>query len=176
MSRIDRRDLQARLQAAGYNVLKLKIICCLIPLILLIKPITVIARPHYTAQPVLRATAVDIEPVILSPVQPAEPQNQEEVKQMLAEIAKADGVDLNLVLRIVKAESGYSCTIKNKNSSATGLFQFINSTWISTQKRMGRDTDLALKKDCRLNAEAGIYLLSKGELSHWNESKHNWDK
>jgi hypothetical protein len=86
------------------------------------------------------------------------------------------GVDRDLALRIARAESGLNCTVQNKNSSAGGLFQFINSTFLSTQKRLGKDQDISKKYDCNENAQLAIYLLSKGELRHWNASRSAWDQ
>ena len=86
------------------------------------------------------------------------------------------GVDKDLAVRIAFAESGLNCKVQNKNSSAGGLFQFINSTFLNTQKRLGKPQDISRKYDCDENAELGIYLLSKGELQHWNASRVVWDR
>jgi soluble lytic murein transglycosylase-like protein len=85
------------------------------------------------------------------------------------------GVDKDLAVRIARAESGLDCKVQNKNSSAGGLFQFINSTFLSTQKRLGKPQDISRKYDCDENAQLGIYLLSKGELRHWEASRSVWD-
>ena len=85
------------------------------------------------------------------------------------------GVDKDLAVRIAHAESGLNCKVQNKKSSAGGLFQFINSTFLSTQKRLGKPQDISRKYDCNENAQLGIYLLSKGELRHWNASRSVWD-
>ena len=86
------------------------------------------------------------------------------------------GVDKDLAVRIARAESGLNCKVQNKNSSAGGLFQFINSTFLSTQKRLGKPQDISRKYDCDENAQLGIYLLSKGELQHWKASQSVWDR
>jgi Transglycosylase SLT domain len=86
------------------------------------------------------------------------------------------GVDKDLAVRIARAESGLNCKVQNKKSSAGGLFQFINSTFLSTQKRLGKPQDISRKYDCDENAQLGIYLLSKGELQHWNASRSVWDR
>jgi soluble lytic murein transglycosylase-like protein len=86
------------------------------------------------------------------------------------------GVDKDLALRIAHAESGLNCKVQNKDSSAGGLFQFINSTFLNTQKRLGKPQDISRKYDCDENAELGIYLLSKGELQHWKASRSVWDR
>jgi len=86
------------------------------------------------------------------------------------------GVDKDLAVRIAHAESGLDCKVQNKRSSAGGLFQFINSTFLSTQKRLGKRPDISRKFDCDENAELGIYLLSKGELQHWKASRSIWGR
>jgi soluble lytic murein transglycosylase-like protein len=86
------------------------------------------------------------------------------------------GVDKNLAVRIAFAESGLNCKVRNKVSSAGGLFQFINSTFLNTQKRLGKPQDISRKYDCDENAELGIYLLSKGELHHWKASRSVWGR
>ena len=86
------------------------------------------------------------------------------------------GVDKDLAVRIAHAESGLNCKVQNKRSSAGGLFQFINSTFLNTQKRLGKRPDISRKFDCDENAELGIYLLSKGELQHWKASRSVWSR
>ncbi len=109
-------------------------------------------------------------------VQVKEPETKEDVKQLIIEVATQYGVDTNLALKIAYAESGYNCKAQNRTSSAGGLYQFINSTFLSTQKRMGRPQTLENKYNCRANAEAAMFLLSKGELSHWKASQGSWQK
>lgn len=66
-----------------------------------------------------------------------------------------------VVDRIIGAESGGDASAKNPNSSASGLGQFIDSTWLETLKRYrpdlaaGRTDDqlLALKSDRKLGRE-----------------------
>lgn len=79
-----------------------------------------------------------------------------------------------LAERIIQAESGWNCKAQNPYSSAGGLFQFTDGTWLSTQKRLGITPDLATKYDCHTNMMLGIFLLSQGEYHHWNASKTKW--
>lgn len=61
--------------------------------------------------------------------------------------------------RVIKAESGGKANAKNPNSSATGVGQFIASTWLDLFRRyypqqaanMGRDAILALRKDAEVS-------------------------
>jgi soluble lytic murein transglycosylase-like protein len=117
----------------------------------------------------LTTAAVQPQPVFLSPP-PFSAAN------IIDKWADYYGVDKHLAVRIAFAESGLNCKVQNKDSSAGGLFQFINSTFLSTQKRLGKPQDISKKYDCNENAELGIYLLSKGELHHWNASRSAWDR
>jgi soluble lytic murein transglycosylase-like protein len=116
----------------------------------------------------LTGAAVQSRPVVLAPAPSA--------TKIIHSWADFYGVDKDLAIRIALAESGLNCKVKNKNSSAGGLFQFINSTFLNTQKRLGKPQDISRKYDCNENAELGIYLLSKGELQHWNASRSVWDR
>lgn len=66
------------------------------------------------------------------------------------------GVDFNALLNTARLESGFNPQAKAKTSSATGLFQFIDSTWLATLARHGpqhginpstRADALALRRD-----------------------------
>lgn len=76
-------------------------------------------------------------------------------------------VDENLALCLAKNESGFNPLAKNPSSSAGGVFQFINSTWISTAKRMGTGFTLADKYDAEKNIQAGVWLLKTDGAGHW---------
>jgi hypothetical protein len=47
------------------------------------------------------------------------------------------GVDFSYLLKQAEVESSFNPTVKAKSSSATGLFQFIESTWLSMVKKYG---------------------------------------
>ncbi len=67
------------------------------------------------------------------------------------------GVNFSYLMEKAAAESNFNPTVKAKTSSATGLFQFIDSTWMDMMKRHGekygidtnqdRQTLLNLRKD-----------------------------
>jgi hypothetical protein len=116
----------------------------------------------------LRGDAVQSPRVVLTPAPSA--------TKIIHKWADYYGVDKDLAVRIAFAESGLNCSVQNKSSSAGGLFQFINSTFLNTQKRLGKPQDISRKYDCDENAELGIYLLSRGELQHWNASRLVWDR
>jgi hypothetical protein len=55
----------------------------------------------------------------------------------LQKASAATGVDFNYLLGTAMRESGLKSTAKSGNSSATGLFQFIEQTWLSLVKEHG---------------------------------------
>lgn len=55
----------------------------------------------------------------------------------IAQGARATGTDFNYLLARAKLESGLDPDAKASTSSATGLFQFIDSTWLATLDRHG---------------------------------------
>lgn len=152
-------------------MLKISTLCLLTLLI----PNTAVAVPP--KEPPIRVAVQQIELVELAPTQP---QNKAEVILLIRQTATRYGVDVAYALSIAEAESGFNCKAKNGTSSAQGVYQFINATWLSTMKRMNLPQDLSTKTDCFTNIEAGIFLLSQGEVHHWDASlkptKANYSK
>ena len=59
------------------------------------------------------------------------------VEQAVRRAADVTGVDFGFLMRTAKRESGFDIGAKAASSSAAGLFQFIEQTWLSTIKRHG---------------------------------------
>ena len=57
------------------------------------------------------------------------------------------GVDFSYLLKQADVESSFNATAKAKGSSATGLFQFIESTWLSMVKKYGDKYGLGTMAD-----------------------------
>jgi hypothetical protein len=62
---------------------------------------------------------------------------QETATQAVARAAEATGVDFSLLLETAKRESGLNGNARAGTSSAAGLFQFIESTWMDLVQRYG---------------------------------------
>jgi hypothetical protein len=59
------------------------------------------------------------------------------VRGAIAQAAQSSGVDFNYLLGQARLESGMNPTARAATSSATGLYQFTNSTWSQTLSRHG---------------------------------------
>ncbi len=91
------------------------------------------------------------------------------------------GVDFAYLLQQAKAESNFDPEIKARTSSATGLFQFINSTWMSMVEKHGHkygiETEgktkaeiLEMRKDPEIASNMAAEFASENEQflnAHW---------
>src|SRR5690349_14442043 len=59
------------------------------------------------------------------------------VQAAIQRAAQATGVDFGFLLGTAKRESGYNPAAKAPTSSAAGLYQFTEQTWLSTLKKYG---------------------------------------
>lgn len=92
-----------------------------------------------------------------------EPIQQPTPQEYLAELA---GKDFELLSKIIWCESGWKPLAKNPNSTASGLFQFIASTWNS----WGEGNVF----DSYDNIRAGVKLYQAQGTRPWLESKSCW--
>lgn len=65
-----------------------------------------------------------------------------EVTRAVARASEATGVDFDYLMQTAQRESGLESIAKARTSSAAGLFQFIDQTWLDTVKRNGADFGL----------------------------------
>ncbi|MEJ0024300.1 MAG: transglycosylase SLT domain-containing protein [Alphaproteobacteria bacterium] len=100
---------------------------------------------------------------------------QEAAVQAVARAAQSTGVDFGALLETAKRESGLDGNAKAKTSSAAGLFQFIESTWLDMVNKYGAKygiapaADAASRKkvlDLRFDPEIAAHMA--GELTREN--------
>ena len=72
----------------------------------------------------------------------AVPPPQLAARAAIARAAQATGVDFNYLLAQAKLESGLDPNARAGTSSATGLYQFLGSTWVDTLKKHGAEHGL----------------------------------
>jgi soluble lytic murein transglycosylase-like protein len=95
-----------------------------------------------------------------------------EVQDIIRAAAALYNVDANLLLSIAKCESGFNPASKNAHSAASGLFQFMPSTYAnSPSARAGLSI-----WDAQANAEAAAYKIANGGLNAWAASQHCWGR
>lgn len=78
--------------------------------------------------------------------------------------------------RVKMCESGGNPNAKNKNSTASGSYQILQSTWNYEGKKLWgslEGKDIFNPKD---NEELAVYLFEKYGTSPWLESKACWSK
>lgn len=96
---------------------------------------------------------------------------KEEVKDLIIKYSAEYGIQPDLPLRVAQCESGYRWDAKNRNSTASGVFQYIASTWRNTEE--GRKGTSPFDADA--NVRMAILSISHGGIGNWNESKFCWN-
>ena len=79
------------------------------------------------------------------------------VEQAIRRASNATGVDFDFLMRTARRESAMNPSAKARTSSAAGLFQFIEQTWLSTVKSHGPKHGLGQYAD----------LIHKGSDGRW---------
>ncbi|WP_370180109.1 lytic transglycosylase domain-containing protein [Alteriqipengyuania sp.] len=65
------------------------------------------------------------------------PSSDTQVRAAIARASQSTGVDFDYLVAQARLESGLDADAKARTSSATGLYQFIDSTWLRTMDRHG---------------------------------------
>jgi hypothetical protein len=73
--------------------------------------------------------------------------------------AKATGAGFDYLLKTAMRESNLNPTVKAKTSSATGLFQFIDQTWLATMKESGASLGYGKHADAISRTSSGRYVV-----------------
>lgn len=83
-----------------------------------------------------------------------------QIEVALIRASKATGVDFKYLLDTAIRESNLKTGAKSKSSSATGLFQFIDETWLSTLKEFGPKFGLKQYADAIEKTASGRHKVS----------------
>ena len=82
--------------------------------------------------------------------------SKEEVQQLIVSYSEKYGINPETPLCIARLESGYNQFSKNKRSSASGVFQYLTSTWKSTDEgKAGHNVF-----DAEANVKAGVKYMA----------------
>jgi len=89
--------------------------------------------------------------------------NTADVVAAIKTASRETGSDFDYLLATARRESNLDSTAKSKSSSATGLFQFIDQTWLSLIKRYGGRHGLGQYADAITRTETGRFSVAKPE-------------
>jgi len=107
------------------------------------------------------------------------------VLNAIGQASAKTGVDFAYLVQQAQAESNFNPTVKAKTSSATGLFQFIKSTWMDMVDKhgvkhgintegMSKQQILDLRKDPEISSNMAAEFASDNEKflnDHWAKGK-----
>lgn len=85
------------------------------------------------------------------------------VEAAIQRASNATGVDFSFLMKTAHRESGYNPKAKAPTSSAAGLFQFVEQTWLSTLKQHGAKYGYARYADLITKGSDGRYRVSGAE-------------
>jgi hypothetical protein len=85
------------------------------------------------------------------------------VESAIQRASSATGVDFSFLMGAAKRESGFNPNAKAGTSSASGLFQFVDQTWLSTLKKHGAKYGYARYADLIQQGPDGKYRVSGDE-------------
>src|ERR1043166_2599595 len=82
----------------------------------------------------------------------------------IRQAAQATGTGFSYLLATAKIESGLNPKIKSTTSSATGLFQFIDQTWLATMKQSGSALGYGQYADAIGRTASGRYVVKDAAM------------
>lgn len=94
------------------------------------------------------------------------------IKEVIIQTARKHYIDEDLFLKIAVCESNLRPQAKNLLSTASGIFQFLSSTFYKYAKAYELPTED--KNDPIIQAELAALMIKDGGLSNWNESRECW--
>ncbi len=86
------------------------------------------------------------------------------VEAAISQASRETGVDFAYLMEKAAVESGFQPGLKASTSSATGLYQFIDSTWLSAMKAHGAEHGLAQYADAIQRRGDGGYSVADPQL------------
>lgn len=85
---------------------------------------------------------------------------RERVHGAIARASAATGVGFDYLFHQARVESGLNPNARARTSSATGLYQFIDQTWLATVERHGREHGLGWAADAITRGSSGRYQVA----------------
>jgi hypothetical protein len=85
------------------------------------------------------------------------------IEAAIQRASNATGVDFGFLMGAAKRESGFNPNAKASTSSAAGLFQFLDQTWLATLKQHGAKYGYARYADLIQRSADGRFYVPGGE-------------
>jgi len=85
------------------------------------------------------------------------------VESAIQRASSATGVDFSFLMGTAKRESGYNPAARARTSSASGLFQFVDQTWLGTLKKHGAKYGYARYADLISQGPDGRFRVNGDE-------------
>jgi hypothetical protein len=85
------------------------------------------------------------------------------IARVVQQAADATGISFDYLMRTAKRESGLNPAAKAPSSSATGLFQFIEQTWLGLVKREGPNLGLQAEAEAIQQDRSGRYTVNDAQ-------------
>ena len=90
--------------------------------------------------------------------------NMERVSRAIGAAADRTGLDFDYLMNQARIESGFRTDAKASTSSASGLFQFTQQTWLATLKQHGAEHNYSWASDAISADKHGRYSVADAQL------------
>ncbi|UAK26574.1 hypothetical protein K8P63_08145 [Sphingomonas nostoxanthinifaciens] len=84
---------------------------------------------------------------------------RDEARAAIGAAAQSTGVDFSYLLAQAQSESGLNATAKAGNSTATGLYQFLDQSWLAVVKKHGAEHGLGWAADAIQSKRGGGFTV-----------------
>jgi hypothetical protein len=99
----------------------------------------------------------------IAPVEAATTPRRQQVVGAIADAARATGVDFSYLLGQAQLESGLNPAARARTSSATGLYQFIDQSWLGVVRQHGTEHGLGWAASAIRQGSNGRYHVADPE-------------
>ena len=102
------------------------------------------------------------------------PADEPDINSLIYTTAVKYHIKPELLRKIAKCESNFNPVAQNPRSTASGIFQFINSTFINQANAYG--LPVGNKNDPNVQIELAAEMIADGKIGHWKASRDCWSK
>jgi hypothetical protein len=96
-------------------------------------------------------------------ISPVSVTGRDDVLSAIRQASAETGTNFDYLLNTAMRESSLQCTAKSKTSSACGLFQFVDQTWLGLVKRFGSEHGLSQYSDAITQDSSGHYSVASAD-------------